>query len=225
MYDLKKDRDEVNNLANSPEHQEILKRLRKEQQNLALKIRDVGFLPEDEIHTRSQGSSPYEVGHDSKRYPCERVIATAEAASAMKLEALPELMKALQDGDSAVRYWGALGILMRAEKGVKPAQDALRKALSDSSPSVRIIAAEALGRYGNADDLKKALAILLPLAPPDKNGYYFSMLALNAIESFGKKAMPLKDAIKAMPAEDPNGEKRASGYVARLLESINENLA
>jgi hypothetical protein len=66
---------------------------------------------------------------------------------------------------------------------------------------------------------------LLPLAPPDKNGSYISMLALNAIEAFGKKAMPLKDAIRDMPTKDPKGEPRANNYVANLRASILENLA
>src|SRR5271170_6739529 len=47
LYDLQKDPDEVRNLAGSPEHQKILEKLRKVQREHALKIRDVGFLPED----------------------------------------------------------------------------------------------------------------------------------------------------------------------------------
>ena len=44
-------------------------------------------------------------------------------------------------------------------------------------------------------------------------------------ENFPEAIDVLKDAIKAMPAKDPKGEPRASTYVARLLESINENLS
>src|SRR5204862_5873378 len=43
LYDLKTDPDEVRNLAMSPEHQQILSRLRQVQRDHAIKIRDVGF--------------------------------------------------------------------------------------------------------------------------------------------------------------------------------------
>jgi len=57
---------------------------------------------------------------------------------------LPALVRSLNDEDSAVRYWAALGLLMRREKGVQPAHAALTRALEDRSPYVRIAAAEVL---------------------------------------------------------------------------------
>ena len=90
----------------------------KAQQAWALKIRDVGFLPEPEIHSRAKGSTPYEVGHDPTRYPLERIMAMADLASRLEPAALPELVSALKDDDSAVRYWAALGILMRGQDAV-----------------------------------------------------------------------------------------------------------
>jgi len=109
----------VNNLADSGEHQAILKSLRKAQRALALEIRDLGFLPEDEIHSRSAGSTPYEMGHDAKKYPLEKIMATAELASMLDPRAVGGLVKAFEDEDSAVRYWGAMGLLMREKSGVR----------------------------------------------------------------------------------------------------------
>src|SRR5437879_4178512 len=81
LYDLDNDRDEVHNLAASAQHQDILQRLRKVQREHALKIRDVGFLPEDEIHSRAAGGTPYEMGHDERKYPLQRILETADMAS------------------------------------------------------------------------------------------------------------------------------------------------
>ena len=53
LFDLITDKDEVKNLAGSPAHKAILERMRKAQRDLALKIRDVGFLPECAIHSRA----------------------------------------------------------------------------------------------------------------------------------------------------------------------------
>lgn len=220
LYDLKNDPDEVKNLAESPAHRQTLERLRSAQRDLALKIRDVGFLPEDEIHSRSEGSTPYEVGHDEKRYPLERIMAEAELASSLKSGVTGQLVKALGDRDSAVRYWAAMGILMRRAAAVTAAGDPLRKALNDESPSVRVIAAEALGRFGGEEDLKHALPVLLELARLDRHGVYVSMLALNSIDALGDKARPYVDTIKSLPVQDPSVHPRMQSYVPRLVERI-----
>ena len=224
LYDLEQDRDEVNNLAKSEAHQEILARMRKAQQNWALRIRDVGFLPENEIHSRAKGTSPYEVGHDPGRYPFEKVFHTADLASSMKPDTAGELVKALHDPDNAVRYWGAVGIVIRGADAVQDAQSPLRTALGDKAPAVRIAAAEALGRYGSDEDVTKALSVLMELAPPDKNGIYVSLPALNALDALGSKAMPVKDAIKALPREDPNAPDRMAAYAGNLIKKMLNDL-
>jgi arylsulfatase A-like enzyme len=81
LYDLTADRDEVHNLAGSPAHRATLERMRKAQRDLAMKIRDVGYLTEGEIHARAAGAAPYDMGHDAARYPASRVMDAAELAS------------------------------------------------------------------------------------------------------------------------------------------------
>ncbi|HWH72435.1 MAG TPA: HEAT repeat domain-containing protein, partial [Candidatus Sulfotelmatobacter sp.] len=220
LYDLQADVDEVKNLAHSPEHQGILNELRKAQQEHALKVRDVGFLTEAEQHRRSAGTTMYEMGHDSAKYPLEKILAMADLASLLKPEALPQLQAGLKDSDSGVRYWAAMGLLMRGTNAVEPSRAALRAALKDESPSVRIAAAAALGKFGTDADLQSALPVLKELAPPDKNGAYVSLLALNAIEALGKKAAPLLETIKTMPTKDPAAVERANSYVERLVADI-----
>jgi len=108
-----------------------------------------------------------------------------------------------------------MGLLMR--KSV----DGMRKALSDSSPNVRAVAAEALGRYGGAEDLKQSLDALMELVPADKNGAYVSLLALNALESLGSKATPFKGALKTLELEDKASPARARGYGKTLAGNFN----
>jgi len=218
LYDLQNDPDEVHNLAGSAEHQQILTRLRQAQQDLAMEIRDVGFLPEGEIHSRSERSTPYEMGHDDKKYPIRKIMAAAELASSLKPEAVENLKKALQDEDSAVRYWGAMGILMRGPDAVAAAKEDLHNAMQDASPYVRIVAAEALGRYGDQQDAAKALAVLLELAPLDANGIYVSVLGLNALDALDGKAKSALDAIKRLPRQSPSVPGTMTSYVPRLIE-------
>ena len=75
-----------------------------------------------------------------------------------------------------------------------------------------------MGQYGDEADLNLALPMLKELAPPDKNGVYVSMEALNAIDALGGKAASLLDTLKAMPQRDPSAVNRSSEYVPRLLE-------
>ena len=220
LYDLQNDRDEVRNLAASPQHQAVLKKLRGAQASLALTIRDVGFLPESELHRRSSGTTMYDLGQDARKYPLEKILAMADAASMMKPDAPAQLSAGLKDGDSAVRYWAAMGMLMREQSAVTAGRDELRTALKDEAPAVRIVAARALGLYGNDEDLKLALALLRELISPEKNGLYVSLEALNAVDALGKKAASLADAIRAMPQQGSFANQRTNGYVPRLVEHI-----
>jgi uncharacterized sulfatase len=220
LYDLQNDPDEVHHLASSPGHQDVLKRLRQAQREQVLAVRDVGFLPEDEIHSRSAGSTPYEVGHDDRKYPLRRILETAELASALRPEAAAPLREALRDPDSAVRYWAALGLLMRGKDAVEASRDDLRKALADEGPAVRIAAGEALGKYGSADDLKEALPVLLELAPLQKHGVYVSMEAMNALDELGKKAAPGLAVIKDAARGSDSVPQRLRNNVPQLVDHL-----
>ncbi len=220
LYDLQSDPDETKNLVNSPEHQAVLNELRQALREQTLKIRDVGFLSEAEQHRRAAGTTMYEMGHDPKQYPLERILAMADTASLLKPDVLPQLKEGLKDTDSGVRYWAAMGFLMRGKPAVGEGRDALRSALRDESPTVRVIAARALGVYGNEADLALALPVLKDLAPADKNGAYVSLLDVNAIEALGPKAAPLIDTLKTLPTKDPKAVSRANNYVSSLVRHI-----
>jgi len=218
LYDLQNDRDEINNLANSPLHQEILARLRKEQQAQVFRVRDIGFLPEDEIHSRAKDSSPYEVGHDDKAYPLKRIFAMADLASSLKPDALSELKQGLKDSDSAVRWWAAQGILMRGEKAVKESLPELRLALKDNTASVRSSAAEALGKFGAPDDLNASLNTLIELSNVRKQSFYSALFAMNALDYLDAKAQTRIADIKALPTNIEGYPAKLDNYIPRLWE-------
>lgn len=220
LYELAKDPDEINNLAQSAGHQDILKKMRYAQQRWASNIKDVGFLPEAEVHSRSVGSTPYEMGHDPAKYDFGSIFAAANLASSMKASDLPAIVKLLNDKDSAVRYWGAIGLLCHEKEGMEAGHQALIKALSDASASVQIMAAESLGRYGSDDDAKKALDVILSHCNVETGDVYEAILAANALDYLGKRALPKLAEIKALPLKPNNGVKRVSGYVGRLLPEI-----
>ena len=224
LFDLTTDRDEVKSLAAVPEQKAVLEKFRTALRVHEERIRDVGLLPEGEFHRRSAGSTPYDFGHDDAKYPFARVYATADLASSLKPEAAPALLASLSDADSGVRYWSALGLLMRGADAVKSAHAELTKALDDTSPDVRIVAAEALGRFGSEADVARVLPLLAQQADWSKNDVFTVMAGLNAIGALGEKAAPLAAAIKALPSKGSAPDGRFKEYAPRLLEELRAGL-
>ncbi len=239
LYDLNSDGDEVHNLADSPEHQAKLKELRKAQQDWCRSIRDLGFLPEGEIHSRSQGTTPREMGQDNDKYPFDRIFAAADIATQRDAADLPALLKNLHDGarlpvllknltdeDSAVRYWGAIGILNRGEKAVVGSRAALVKSLQDKSPYVRVAASYALGKFGDKADQKMSVNTLVATANWSEDNNVFAVIAaLNALDKLDDKAAFAIDAIKALPTSGgPSPDGRYNGYPARLKQKTLSDL-
>ena len=203
----------------------MLERFRKAHRAHEVAIKDVGLLPEGEIHARAADSTPYEMGHNPGQYPVDRVLAAADLATSMQPSATAKLEGAMKDPDAGVRYWGVMGVLIRGKEEAERLKAALRSALADASPHVRIAAAEALGKYGSEGDLSAALNLLIDLADPEKHNSYIAIHALNAIDALGKKAAPLKDRIAALPTVDPKSPVRVSReYTTNLVNWLKETL-
>ncbi len=225
FYDLETDPDEVKNLAFRPtaEQRAEMTRLRVMQTSLASRIRDVGFLPEHEIHSRAGSDAPVTMAQDNERYQMPRVMNTAELATG-PTPTQPEIFRTyLTDADSAVRYWCTVGVLRQGKAAVDVCVAPLRKALADSAPNVRINAAEALARFGSASDLEPALTVLMAAADATQTSNYAAIAALNALTEIGPaKIKPLREKIALLKKENPANPARSGGYIPRLIERLLE---
>lgn len=218
LYDLQSDPDEVHNLASSPAHAEIVQRFRDALRAWILEVRDVGFLPEGEVHARSAGASPYDMARDADRYPLARVLTVAERASLLQRDDVPWLCEAMGDEDSAVRYWAIAGLLMRGSDGMAGRRDELLAALADESPLVRIVAAEALARYAASnEDRQRGLETLAKLADWSRSDVFSAMSALNALDAVGAPASPIRKRLRDAAAAGASPHTRYQEYVPRLL--------
>jgi uncharacterized sulfatase len=223
LYDLNNDPDEVKNLAGLGSHHLILTKYRLALRAHQVGVRDIGFLPEDEIHRRSAGSTPYDLGHDAKKYNLDRIIATADLNTSS--ERLLVLAKSFTNApDSGERYWFVQALLRQGKDAVVPGKSVLRVFLKDESPSIRVLAAEALATHG-VDDADAGLKLLLAHADAKKNSLYVSLAALNAIDRLGEKARPIAAEIRKLPTEPTDAKHRAAMGVSRLLTSIQKQLA
>jgi N-sulfoglucosamine sulfohydrolase len=188
LYDCRKDPQNLKNLAKSAEHKKILVRLRKEQAKHAGKTHDLGCLPEYEAWQAFAGSSGWEVGKSGKI----DLKPVRKAASGVGSANEKTLLANLQSENELVRYWGAIGFGARKGKLSEKAGLALDKALKDSSPSVRIEAANALARQGQ---IASALPVLIKEL--EHKNLIVVTHAARTIELLGEKA---KDAVPAMQA-------------------------
>ncbi|MEM7790119.1 MAG: sulfatase-like hydrolase/transferase [Verrucomicrobiota bacterium] len=213
LYDLETDPDQIRNLADDPQYRSIRDRLMAALHEHQEAIRDTGFLPEAQIHTRpAKGQSPYDWAR-SPEYDLIRIRTIAELAAGYDMDAVPKLLASLDDNDPAIQYWGALGLLIRGRNAVSPHLNQLRSFVeTDAAPTARVAIAEALVRYGEAEVQGVGLETLLELADAgsassDQN---VALAALNAIDRLDGAALPIYEELKTM---------KTKSYSKRVMSS------
>ncbi len=209
LYDTENDPWEVNNLAGDPAYQDILERMRKANVDWLLSISDAGFIPEGDLVRRTEGSNAYDYMRSGK-VPLDELIEAAEIASLGEENNLGILTEYLKNKDSAVRYWGATGLLILGEKAA-PSKAELMEVLNDESPDVIATAAEALLVLGEKEIACKAMLKVLAY-PEDKAICH----GLNIVELHNMDDPRIKDAIVYLSTQEQYS------YSQRIVEYLVE---
>jgi len=210
LFDITKDPWEVNNLASDPAYANQLAKMRKASLDLAVGMRDAGFIPETERNLRA-GETPiydYMRGED---LPYKEILSAALLASAKKPENVGKLKTMLQHDDSAIRYWGMQGLLMLGEDA-RPALQEIGKAAFDESWNVSVLGAEILYRMG-----MKAKAIKAYHRVLDCDHMFIRTLALSSINDVHGSSEDFLDICKLVPAKY---EKPARQYDVRAFQGL-----
>lgn len=212
LYDCEADPHEIRNLADDPQHVEILAELRNAHLAWVKETRDTGLVAEPILIEREK-----EIGHrygilrgQNADAAADRLADTAALASSGPA-ALPELVEALSDDDSAVRYWGATGLGNIGKEAISASEDLKKTLLEDSSAVVQIASARALCRIGQP---QPALPVLIKHL---KNGEQWERLhAAIVLDEIDEQAKPvLQEMHQNMK---PRKDLYANGkYVIRVL--------
>lgn len=209
LYDTENDPWEVNNLAADPSYKEVLERMRKAQKNWVTRIYDTGFIPEADLFVRAD-SIPFYDYLRSDEVPFQKIVDAASLATLGQKENLDQMTVFLKDDDSAVRYWGATGLLILKEDA-RPAIPELEEALKDSSPNVVVVAAEALYHLG-----KKETGVSAMLATLNNPNEFARAHALNAIDYTKENTLEIEQAVMNIyDATNKRGKEQA--YDQRLI--------
>jgi uncharacterized sulfatase len=219
LYDLEADPHEINNLVDDPKQTAKLKELRAAHIQWVRETRDLGLLPEAEIEIREKRAQSRfhiligQILGAGQGAPLNEDLSKVARLASSGLEALPELLRAMEHTDAAVRYWGATGV---GNIGERSAGARLRmiNALKDSSPSVRIAAARALAKLG---DVKLALPVLeAELQSEHQWGRLAAAIVLDEMDGQARPSIP---ALKKALVNQPNK------YIVRVANrALNELL-
>ncbi len=217
LYDTGADPHEVRNLAADPAHAETLGRLQAEMDRWLLEIRDLGFLPEGQMHARRGELSPREFGRDRERYPLREIKAAADAALQVDPGDPGVLRELLRSGDPAVRYWGATGCIRIGEKAAPLTAD-LAGLLEDPCGDVRCAAAQALFVLREGGRARAALLGVMSEKNP-----FFRLRAMNILDQMDEAARPVVQQIAEAGGSEKTGQY-GENYIDRVLEKAAADL-
>jgi hypothetical protein len=179
LYDTENDYWEVNNLADDPAYADVLDRMRSALTDWQRDIRDVGLIPETDYPDFAGDQSMYDYMR-SPQCPLDELLAAANLATSGGAAALDTFIEYLNHDHSAMRYWGATGILI-LQDAARPGVAALKQAADDASGAVATLAAEALYGLGEREAAIEAYVNLLQ----DTTNYTMTdrNFALNSVDA------------------------------------------
>jgi arylsulfatase A-like enzyme len=185
LYDCQRDPLNLVNLAKSPDHQDVLKLMRRALRRHVIESKDLGFIPEAFAWKWSAGKTAYDKARES--YDVSSVFA---AACDIGYANEAEFRKHLGSTNPAIRYWGAMGLTAKTELSPESFLS-LKAGLNDDSISVRVQCADALCRHSKLDLGLPILAQTL-----EHKNLIAVLHAARTIELLGREAESLSDAIR-----------------------------
>jgi uncharacterized sulfatase len=185
-------------------------------------VRDVGFMPEYELHRDEDTTSAYERGHDPAKYDFDRVYRMAQQASDRRV-ALDVVRPGLSDRDPIVRYWAATGVLIRGREAVSSTLPELQGLLADPEPGPQIVAAEAIARFGPADGRQAAFDALLARSDASRNHEFVAMFALYSLNQVRELPEAVRQAVQKLPkapTTTANHITQRENYLPKSIDAV-----
>jgi N-sulfoglucosamine sulfohydrolase len=183
LFDLEKDLQELNNVADDPNYQEVLGKMRQAHKDWSVRVADAGLIPEPIIREWEQKLNKpiYNILRENE-IPVDKIQEVALASD------INLFVENLVHENEVVRYWSATGIGNYAEEGNQEIFDGLSPLINDEYPLVRIAAARAFCLLGQESEGLKTLSAGLT----DKNEWtrLHAALVLDEIDDKAESLIP-----------------------------------
>jgi len=188
---------------------------------------DLGLLPEGEMLARARGRPPADLAKDPGEYPISDILSVADLASRPHSGDLSRLQEHRAASHSAIRYWVAQGILLRAVMGMQSdeAVKAVRMMTRDESPYVLALVAETLGRFGTMDDRRQAIEVLIRISDVRSEGVWAALTALNSLDWLEPLSSEIGRSLDGLPSSLSDTQSRYESYVGRMIQRIQTSAA
>ncbi len=218
LYDTENDPWEINNLADDPAYVEVLKRMQTALTDWMREIKDVGLIPEPEYADFAGDGALYDYMR-SDDCPFDELLSAAQLATSKDAD-VNALVRNLKSENSAIRYWGAVGMLIH-RKNAASAVEELKTASNDETGSVATMAAETLFRMGLE---KEALAAYLHIMN-DRDSYNAvdRNFALNSVDAVDARSPELEKVVSEIYETDKEVLKtnqRAEAFDVLMSETL-----
>lgn len=220
LYDVEIDPWEINNLANDPKYAGVLNRMRGALDTWRKDTKDVGVIPELEYSVLA-GDTPLYDYVRSEKCNYEALRKASDLAVLGGPEDMDTYIKFLQDKNSAIRYWGATGILMQ-KNHAKSAISILKDAVNETSVQTAVLEAETLAQLGERE---LARQVYLRILNDKKSNLLDRAFALNSIDAIDFREQEVETWIKNFydeKSKDVKGFALFSEYDFSLAKSILE---
>lgn len=222
LYDVDADPHELNNLADDPEFAVKLEELRQQHLQWVVRTRDLGLIPEAELHRlRADASSEWSILNDgpAAESRMETIRDAAVLAGGTAHDDLVQLHRWLQHDDAVVRYWAATGIGNRANPVTDPTDvvSALTPLLNDESENVRVAAGRSMALLGKTPTALSAITNVL-----DNGSQWARLHAAVVLDELDEQARPAIEAMKRNKAYRDGFVARGKYTVRVLNKALND---
>ncbi len=217
LYDCVADPLNLNNLAESSEHQPVLEQMRDALREHMLQSRDLGLVPEIELWRLSEGTTPL-AWAATEAFDPEKLLDAAALVGSDDFEAIG---RGLDDPDASVRYWAAVSC-SAADELPKSIAEQLVAHFDDASLAVQIEVAGAALHHSARKQTANPKATTTLVGLLDHRDQTVVLHAARTIELLGdpanREAMQrLADRFRDEPGDIAWFIRfSTSGYLARL---------
>ncbi len=212
LYDLRNDPAELVNLIADPAYADDLKRLRLVNREHLLRIEDLGFVPEAELHRLVSGQSP-------------RRLFAANSSEQMQawMEAAEQAANPVATEDPIRQFWALQSWLTNKPFVSAKQMEGVAELMAAESLSVAIAAAEYLAtHFADLPQAAAARARLIEIADPNYESLYAAVAAWNAIQRVKSWSSQELKLIRALPTAADGYPRPLQSYLPRLLEHFEQ---